>query len=158
MNFKDRIMLFVKVSNDGNTSSYIEVKPKKIREKKITRLQLILAALVVTAVLVVFIVIKVSIANKDVKYRNYEKILVSTAEVYYNVKDIDIRDGEKDIVKAKDLKSGGFLQTDSKLVDKCDGYVESKSEKDYNTGEYNITRKAYIKCGNKYKTVNYIEQ
>ena len=69
MNFKDRIMLFIKGSNDGNTSSSIEVKPKKVREKKITRLQLILAALVVTAVLVVFIVIKVSIANKDVKYR-----------------------------------------------------------------------------------------
>ena len=54
--------------------------------------------------------------------------------------------------------NGNFVNTDSKLVDKCDGYVESISQKDYNTGEYNVTRKAYIKCGNKYKSVNYISQ
>ena len=62
--------------------------------------------------------------------------------ILINVKDIDIKDGEKDIVKVKDLKSSGFLQTDSKLVDKCDGYVETKSEKDYNTGEYTSSRRA----------------
>ena len=156
MNYKDRIMLLLKGSKDGGSTS--EPKQKKFREKKITRLHLILAALVVTAVLVVFVVIKVKIATKDVPYKEYEKILVNSAEVYYNVKDIEIKDGATDVVTAKELINGNFVNTDSKLVDKCDGYVESISQKDYNTGEYNITRKAYIKCGNKYKSVNYISQ
>lgn len=157
MNYKDRIMLLIKGSKDGGTVSS-EPKQKKFREKKITRLHLILAGLVVTAVLVVFVVIKVKIATKDVPYKEYEKILVNSAEVYYNVKDIEIKDGATDVVTAKELINGNFVNTDSKLVDKCDGYVESISQKDYNTGEYNITRKAYIKCGNKYKSVNYISQ
>lgn len=157
MNYKDRIMLLIKGSKDGRTVSS-EPKQKKFREKKITRLHLILAGLVVTAVLVVFVVIKVKIATKDVPYKEYEKILVNSAEVYYNVKDIEIKDGATDVVTAKELINGNFVNTDSKLVDKCDGYVESISQKDYNTGEYNITRKAYIKCGNKYKSVNYISQ
>lgn len=156
MNYKDRIMLLLKGSKDGGSSS--EPKQKKFREKKITRLHLILAGLVVTAVLVVFVVIKVKIATKDVPYKEYEKILVNSAEVYYNVKDIEIKEGATDVVTAKELINGNFVNTDSKLVDKCDGYVESISQKDYNTGEYNITRKAYIKCGNKYKSVNYISQ
>ena len=157
MNYKDRIMLLLKGSKDSSTSSS-EPKQKKFREKKITRLHLILAALVVTAVLVVFVVIKVKIATKDVPYKKYEEILVNSAEVYYNVKDIEIKEGATDVVTAKELINGNFVNTDSKLVDKCDGYVESISQKDYNTGEYNITRKAYIKCGNKYKSVNYISQ
>ncbi|MBR4350910.1 MAG: hypothetical protein IKP98_01660 [Bacilli bacterium] len=157
MNYKDRIMLLIKGSKDGGTVSS-EPKQKKFREKKITRLHLILVGLVVTAVLVVFVVIKVKIATKDVPYKEYEKILVNSAEVYYNVKDIEIKDGATDVVTAKELINGNFVNTDSKLVDKCDGYVESISQKDYNTGEYNITRKAYIKCGNKYKSVNYISQ
>ena len=158
MNYKDRIMLLLKGSKDGGTVTTESKPTKKFREKKITRLHLILAALVVTAVLVVFVVIKVKIATKDVPYKEYEKILVASADVYYRVKKIDIKDGATDVVTAKELINGNFVNTDSKLVDKCDGYVESISQKDYNTGEYNVTRKAYIKCGNKYKSVNYISQ
>ena len=157
MNYKDRIMLLLKGSKDSNTVT-TETKPKKFREKKITRLHLILAGLVVIAVLVVFIVIKVKITTKDVPYKEYEKILVQAAELYYNIKDIDVKDGSTDVVTAKELINGNFVNTDSKLVDKCEGYVESVSQKDYNTGEYSVTRKAYIKCGNKYKSVNYISQ
>ncbi|MBR4830489.1 MAG: hypothetical protein IKZ96_01825 [Bacilli bacterium] len=157
MNFKDRIMLLIKGSKDGSNVT-TESKSKKFREKKITRLHLILAGLVVIAVLVVFIVIKVKIATKDNAYKEYEQILVNSANVYYNVKHIEIKDGSTDVITAKELINGNFVNTDSKLVDKCDGYVESTSQKDYNTGEYNITRKAYIKCGNKYKTTNYISQ
>ena len=154
MNFKDRIMLLIKGSSDS--SKVVEPKQKKVREKKITRLHLILAGLLVTSVLVVFIVIKVKISNKDVPYREYEKLLVNAADIYYDTKKIDIKDGATDKIKVQDLINEHYVNTDSKLVDKCDGYVESISQKDYNTGEYNVTRKAYIKCGTKYKTVNYI--
>ena len=54
MNYKDRIMLLLKGSKDGNAVT-TESKPKKFREKKITRLHLILAGLVVIAVLVLYI-------------------------------------------------------------------------------------------------------
>ena len=67
-------MLLIKGSSDS--SKVVEPKQKKVREKKITRLHLILAGLLVTSVLVVFIVIKVKISNKDVPYREYEKLLV----------------------------------------------------------------------------------
>lgn len=153
MNIKDKILLFVKGSSNGSKSS--EPKVKKVREKKITRLQLILAGLVLIIVLVVFIVINAKISNKNKPYLEFEQTLVDAANNYYDINELNIKDGSTDRVDLSKLKSANLVNIDSNLVNKCDGYVESTSSKDVNTGEYNITRKAYIKCGSRYKTVNY---
>lgn len=152
-NFKDKLMLFFKGSGSTTTS---EPKQKKEREKKITRLHLILAGLVLIIVLTVVIVIKVKINNKDKIYRDYETELVQAAELYYDIKDIELKAGTTERIDAETLIKENLINTDNKAINKCVGYVESVSQKNYNTGEYEITRKAYIKCGDKYKSVNYI--
>ena len=158
MNIKDKLLLFIKGSNNSDTTNTTIPKQKKVREKKITRLQLILAGIIFLAALITFIVIRVKIANKDVVYHEYEEELVNSANIYYELKDIEIIDGSTERVDAKTLIKENLVNIDSELVDKCKGYVETVSEKDYSTGEYVVTRKAYIKCGNKYKTVNYISE
>ena len=154
MNIKDKLLLLVKGSKNGSVNT--EPKQQKIREKKITRLHLILVGIVFIIALTVVIVIKVKISNKDVPYREYEKMLVDSADLYYELNDYEIKNGTTERIDIQKLISSNLVNTDSKLVDKCEGYVESVSSKDYNTGEYNVVRKAYIKCGNKYKSVNYI--
>ena len=42
------------------------------------------------------------------------------------------------------------------LKDKCTGYVVSTSEKNLDN-EYEIVHMAYIKCSDKYTTINYEE-
>lgn len=153
MNIKEKLLLLIKGSKDKESS---EPKQKKVREKKITRLHLILAGLALIVLLVLFIVIKVKINNKDNIYHNYEKELVLSANTYYRTNHYDIKDGTVEKLDIKKLISGGFVNIDSKLINKCEGYVESTSAKDYNSGKYEITRRAYIKCGSKYKTINYI--
>ena len=154
---KDKLLLFIKGSKDGSSSSTTLPKQKKPRVKKITRLHLILAGIIFVAALTVIIVIRVKIITKEVPYKEYEKILVNAANLYYNTEDIEIKDGTTERIDAKKLKSKGYVETDNKVANKCVGYVESVSQKeDVRTNEYVVTRKAYIKCGNKYKTVNYI--
>ena len=157
MTLKEKLIFMFKGTTPGDSNSNVpkEPKQKKVREKKITRLQLILAGIVILTVLVVFIVINVKISNKNKAYQEYEKELVNAANLYYRKMDYKIKDGTSERISVKKLISTNFLNTDSKLVDKCDGYVESTSEKDYDSGKYIVTRKAYIKCGSKYKTVNY---
>lgn len=156
MTFKEKILFLIKgKTSDDNTPK--EPKIKKVREKKITRLHLILAGLLFITILIVFITIKVKLSNKDKIYSEYEKELINFAEIYYDLNNINIKDGTVDRVSIDKLKQSNLLNTSSKLRDKCNGYVESTSEKNYNTGEYEVTRKAYIKCGSKYKTVNYTE-
>ena len=157
MTFKEKIIFLIKGKTSENGNTPVEPKVKKVREKKITRLHLILACLVFIIVLIVFITIKVKISNKDKIYTEYEKELVNFAEIYYDINNINIKDGTVDRISIKKLKQANLLNTSSKLRDKCEGYVESTSEKNYNTSEYEITRKAYIKCGSKYKTVNYTQ-
>lgn len=152
MNIKDKLLLFIKGS--GNSSS--EPKIKKVREKKITRFHLILTGFILLVALVVGIVIKVKIDTKDNKYHAYEKELVNSANIYYDIKQIKIKDGTTDRIDAQKLIDANLVNIDSNLLTKCTGYVESVSEKDYNEGGYKITRRAYIKCGNKYKSLNYV--
>lgn len=156
MNLKQKLIFLIKGKVD-DSSTPSEPKVKKVREKKITRLHLILASLALLSILVFFIVIKVKIGNKGKEYLQYEKELVIFADNYYEIKNIKIKDGTVDRISISKLKEAKLINTDSKLVKKCDGYVESTSTKDYNSMEYIITRKAYIKCGNKYKTINYTE-
>lgn len=153
MNLKDKLLLFIKGSSDSTKS---EPKVKKQREKKITRLHLILAGLVLTIIIIVVIVINVKINTKDNIYHEYESTLVNAANIYYELKDYEIKDGTTERLDIEELKKANLINIDSKLVNKCVGYVETVSSKDYNIDEYKITRKAYIKCGNKYKTLNYI--
>lgn len=155
MTFKEKLLLFIKGSKDGSVVP--EPKQKKVREKKITRLHLILASLLLITLLTVFIVIKVKINNKEVPYREYEKLLVNAADLYYEINDIKIKDGATERIEDKKLISANLVNPDDPtIMKKCTGYVESVSSKDYNEDEYVIVRKAYIKCGNKYKSVNYV--
>lgn len=155
MTFKDKLLLFIKGSSGESSNTTTVPKVKKVREKKITRLHLILAGIVFITVLTVFIVIRVKISNKERMYVRYEKELVNAADLYYELKGLKIKDGTAEIINIKKLKIENLINTDNKLVNKCVGCVESTSEKDYNEDKYKVTRKAYIKCGNKYKTINY---
>jgi hypothetical protein len=152
MNIKEKLLLLIKGSSNGSS----EPKVKKVREKKITRLHLILVGLLIITALVVGIVIKIKIDTKDNIYFEYEKELVNSANIYYDLKEYDIKDGSTERIDAQKLIDANLVNIDSKLTTKCKGYVESVSEKDYNEGGYKVTRKAYIKCGNKYKTLNYV--
>lgn len=155
MNIKDKLLLFIKGSS-GNAGSTPEPKVKKVREKKITRLHLILAGLVLLTGLIVTIVVYVKINNKDLVYKDYEKELVNSANIYYELKDYEVKDGTTERIDVQKLIDANLVNIDSKLLNKCVGYVESVSTKDYNENIYKVTRKAYIKCGNSYKTLNYI--
>lgn len=128
---------------------------KKERVKHITRLHIILFFLVIIIGLIIYIVVKIKLNNSDVKYKKFEKEIVTASEIYYSINDIELENGYEKRININKLNKTGLLQND--LLKKCKGYVVISSEKDIYTDEYEIIHRPYIKCGNKYTTINYSE-
>ena len=88
-------------------------------------------------------------------YKDFEKELVTGAQNYYVIKNLDIDDGEEKKITLKTLSDSNLVYSD--LKDKCSGYVIITNEEDFSTEKYKLNYNAYIKCGRKYMTANYSE-
>ena len=127
-----------------------------MKEKKfLTRGTVLLFAILIVIVLIVFISFKIVKNSSVKKYNTFEDELVSAAENYYAIKDIEIDDGEEKKITIKELSKMNLVYNE--LASKCDGYVIIASEEDISTEEYEIVYRPYIKCGKKYMTANYSE-
>lgn len=121
----------------------------------ITRGMVLLASIILFAVIGTVIAIMVGKNKSDDKYKLFENELVTGAQNYFIIKNMDIDEGEEKRINMSDLAKNNLIYND--LKDKCNGYVLVSNEKDIPTDDYNIEYRAYIKCGNRYMTVNYSE-
>ena len=121
----------------------------------ITRGMAILAALILIVVLAIVFTINLGKSTNVNKYKDFEKELVTGAQNYYVIKNLDIDEGEEKKITLKTLSSSNLVYSD--LKDKCDGYVIITNEEDFSTEKYKLNYNAYIKCGRKYMTANYSE-
>lgn len=121
----------------------------------LTRGKAILAGLILIIFMVILIAIKTGGKNSEAKYKDFENELKVAAENYVDITEVEIDDGEEKRLWMKDILK--VYSTDNELKDKCNGYVIMSSDKDISTEEYEITYRAYIKCGKKYITKSYSE-
>ncbi len=127
-----------------------------MQEKKfLTRGTVLLIGILIVIILIVFISFKIVKNSSVKKYNTFEDELVSAAENYYAIKDIEIDDGEEKKIAISELSKMNLVYNE--LASKCDGYVIIASEEDISTEEYEIVYRPYIKCGKKYMTANYSE-
>lgn len=127
-----------------------------MEEKKIlTRGTVLLMVILVVIILIVFISFQIVKKTSIKKYNTFEDELISAAENYYAIKDIEIDDGEEKKITISELSKMNLVY--NQLASKCDGYVIIVSEEDISTEEYEIVYRPYIKCGKKYMTANYSE-
>ncbi len=83
-------------------------------------------------------------------YYDYEADIKESANIYLNLTETKLKNGDKKTIKMEELLKTGTLSTNKVGEDTCDGYVTVK-----NMGsEYQYD--AYIKCKN-YTTVDYKE-
>lgn len=119
----------------------------------ITRGMVLLAALILVVVITVIIIIKVNTAKSDDKYKEFEEEMVSAAQNYYIIKNVDVEEGEEKRITLKQLVNSNLVYNE--LKDKCNGYVILSNEKDIATDEYDLVYTAYIECGSRYMSANY---
>jgi len=120
----------------------------------ITRGMAILAALILIIIIGIIIAVNVGKSTNVNKYKDFEKELVTGAQNYYEIKNLDIDEGEEKKISLKTLSDSNLVYSD--LKDKCSGYVIT-NEEDFSTEKYKLSYNAYIKCGRKYMTANYSE-
>jgi hypothetical protein len=121
----------------------------------ITRGMAILAALILIIIIGIIIAVNVGKSTNVNKYKDFEKELVTGAQNYYEIKNLDIDEGEEKKISLKTLSDSNLVYSD--LKDKCSGYVIITNEEDFSTEKYKLNYNAYIKCGRKYMTANYSE-
>lgn len=121
----------------------------------LTRGKVLLIAIVLIIILIIFISLKVVKNSSLKKYNIFENELAVAAENYYEIKNIEIDEGEEKKVTINQLSKMNLIYNE--LADKCNGYVIIASEEDISTEEYEIVYRPYIKCGKKYMTANYSE-
>ena len=121
----------------------------------ITRGMAILAALILIIIIGIIIAVNVGKSTNVNKYKDFEKELVTGAQNYYEIKNLDIDEGEEKKISLKTLSDSNLVY--SYLKDKCSGYVIITNEEDFSTEKYKLNYNAYIKCGRKYITANYSE-
>lgn len=121
----------------------------------ITRGMAILAALILIIIIGIIIAVNVGKSTNVNKYKDFEKELVTGAQNYYEIKNLDIDEGEEKKISLKTLSDSNLVYSD--LKDKCSGYVIITNEEDFSTEKYKLNYNAYIKCGKKYMTANYSE-
>lgn len=130
---------------------------KREREKKITRLHIILFFLVVITGSIIFFVIRSKVNVSDETYKEYEKEIKEASMNYYNIHNIDLEVGYSKRVNIKKLYDDGFLMTEE-IIKKCNGYAAITNDGSFEGENDEIFYEAYIKCGNKYKTKGYEEE
>ena len=121
----------------------------------ITRGMAILAALILIIIIGIIIAVNIGKSTNVNKYKDFEKELVTGAQNYYEIKNLDIDEGEEKKISLKTLSDSNLVYSD--LKDKCSGYVIITNEEDFSTEKYKLNYNAYIKCGRKYMTANYSE-
>lgn len=121
----------------------------------ITRGMAILATLILIIVLAIIITINAEKSINVNKYKDFENELVIGAQNYYDIKNLDIDEGEEKKITLKTLSDSNLVYSD--LKDKCNGYVIISNEEDFSSDKYELVYNAYIKCGKKYMTANYSE-
>lgn len=128
---------------------------KREREKKITRLHIILFFLVVTITVTTIIIIKTSGSSQIKKYKALEKNLNLATVYYYGSKTSELRKGGTKIITMDTLVKNGYLQDE--ITSKCTGYTIVSNYRTID-GEYEIGYNSYIKCGDKYTTVGFSKE
>lgn len=63
------------------------------REKKITRLHIILFFLVIIITTVTIIIVRVNISNSTKRYVEFEKELIKANKIYFKINKIKLKDG-----------------------------------------------------------------
>ena len=126
---------------------------KRQREKHITRLHIILFFLVLIIGLIIFFVIKGTLNNSSNKYKEYEETLENAAENYAIINNIVFYEGFEERIDIVDIVNQGLVRSD--IIDECEGYVIVRRERNIATEEIENIYKAYIKCGDKYRSTNY---
>ena len=121
----------------------------------ITRGMAILAALILIIIIGIIIAVNIGKSTNVNKYKDFEKELETGAQNYYEIKNLDIDEGEEKKISLKTLSDSNLVYSD--LKDKCSGYVIITNEEDFSTEKYKLNYNAYIKCGRKYMTANYSE-
>lgn len=128
------------------------IKPiKREREKKITRLHLILVGLVLTAAIVTAIVVSVNKTNTINKYKKLERDLKTATKYYFKNNNLEVDKGRIKIIKMETVIKNGYLQDD--LTSGCKGYTMITNYKV--DGKYTLSYDSYIKCGKAYTTGGY---
>lgn len=127
---------------------------KREREKKITRLHLILFALVVTTIIVVVTTVMTSGNKKIERYKKLEKDLNTATIYYYGSKEEELEKGRMKVIKMQTIIDNGYLQDE--ITSKCKGYTIVSNYRI--AGEYEISYESYIKCGNTYVTPDFEEE
>ena len=108
-----------------------------MQEKKfLTRGTVLLIGILIVIILIVFISFKIVKNTSVKKYNTFEDELISAAENYYAIKDIEIDDGEEKKITISELSKMNLVYNE--LASKCDGYVIIASEEDISTEEYEI--------------------
>ena len=128
---------------------------KREREKKITRLHLILFGLVVIIAIIVVLSIKIGGSNRIKKYKKLEEDLRTATIYYYAPKASELEKSRMEVVSLKTIVDNGYLQDE--MTSKCEGYTIISNYRNLD-GEYEIGYEPFIKCGNSYISVNYDEQ
>lgn len=121
----------------------------------ITRGMAILTLLILVVIIIIFVSINIGKKSNINKYKDFENELVIGAQNYYEIKNIDIDEGEEEKISLNDLKNSNLIYSD--LKDKCEGYVIITNEENLSSEKYELVYNAYIKCGKKYITANYSE-
>lgn len=127
---------------------------KREREKKITRLHLILFALVVTTIIVVVTTVMTNGNKKIERYKKLEKDLNTATIYYYGSKEEELEKGRMKVIKMQTIIDNGYLQDE--ITSKCKGYTIVSNYRI--AGEYEISYESYIKCGNTYVTPDFEEE
>lgn len=123
--------------------------------KFLTRGKVLLFVVIIVIILIIYISFKIVHTSTMKKYTVFENELISAAENYYEIKNIEIEEGEEKKITMKELSNMNLVYNE--LSNKCSGYVIIASEEDISKDDYEIVYRPYIKCGKKYMTANYSE-
>lgn len=121
----------------------------------LTRGRVILVIGIVFVIIIGIITFNVAKDKKIKKYKEFEEEIKIEAKNYFEIKNMDIDDGEEIKISLDELKKQKLISNE--LQNKCKGYAIIVSDRDIYNDEYEIQYNAYIKCGNKYQTANYSE-
>ena len=129
------------------------MKPKKEREKHITRLHIILFALVVIGLTTTLIVINVKKNQKLARYQKLETDLQTATSYYLQNNNIVVDKGRRKIIKMDTVIKNGYLQDE--MTKECTGYTIVLNSRASLENDYEISYDPYIKCGKSYQTEGY---
>ena len=127
---------------------------KREREKKITRLHLILFGLVLIIGMTTFFAIRHQITADANKYIEYEEEIVEASKYYYEMHNLELEEGYTKRVNITKLFDEGILFNED-IIKKCKGYSLIQNEGSFEDEAETITHEAFITCGKKYTTKGY---